>query len=61
MQSNMSNRLHLFFKDLAADPISNSDVHVLDIVDTNKHEDTQNSIWSICASQEHLYNYFWLP
>ena len=28
MQSNLSNRLHLFFTDLAADPNSNSDVHV---------------------------------
>ena len=44
MQSNMSNRLHLFFTDQAADPNSNSDVHVLDIVDTNKHEDAQISI-----------------
>ena len=44
MQSNLSNRLHLFFTDLAADPNSNSDVHVLDIVDTNKHEDAQISI-----------------
>ena len=44
MQSNMSNNLHLFFTDLAVDPNSNSDVHVLDIVDTHKHEDAQISI-----------------
>ena len=40
IQSNMS----IIFTDLAADPNSNSDVHVLDIVDTHKHEDAQISI-----------------
>ena len=44
IQLNMSNRLHLFFTDLAADQNSSSDVHVLDIVDTNEHEDAQTSI-----------------